>query len=644
MRSLLLTLSFAFALPLSALEGGEPLSTIPGVAAERFYKSVAFVIVRNVSDKPNKLYTCMGVLISPSFVLTSGHCVTNARSISVRLFSNTSPKRYIQRDATDWVAHKLPKNGDWNTSSSDPTLMDAALILIPRAPEWNEPVELAYEYDAWRDHPARPLYNVSQDTHVMVKGMVDLRALTLNHPYRFGDGRVYKGAIVEPDEEHFPRLGCEGDSGSPIFALDDRKKVFLIGVAHGGSFTFFSVPTADGGVAHCGPFVTYQNVTYDTKSFVARAEAYLLSKNNLPPPASDISEGSAPAKSKEGPPLGSVQNTDRESGKALPRGNTTGAAMLPSPETNNSPTDDSTGPYEACTGRDTNRDTDECKLSLTLQRGNYLDQMMSMAREQMGGPYSFYSGFYDATCPASMESPQQQHVNETSVGDGITPTEISGIYGAAMWFSGNELHRYNLITPTKAYFGKVSLIKKLRLRGGLSPAFRTESGLTIVMMPSAYLEEINIRDNPLKPKMTLKKCGTIGDYIDFMRHYMNIKKSNPYLQQGLRYLNAHDLPGALLNFKKAVDVGPTWRAYYMLAKAQYGNDQYVDAFKSISAALRDAPQSGDNYELRGLINERMAAPDAAIADFRKAIELSPEASTIAGRHLENLISQAGNRR
>lgn len=133
MQWLLLVLSFAFALPLSAMEGGEPLSTIPGVDADRFYKSVVFVIVRNVGDRSDKINICMGVLIAPSFVLTAGHCVYKTRVISVRLFSENSPRRYVQRDATDWVAHKLPKNGDWNTSDADPTLMDAALILTESA-------------------------------------------------------------------------------------------------------------------------------------------------------------------------------------------------------------------------------------------------------------------------------------------------------------------------------------------------------------------------------------------------------------------------------------------------------------------------------------------------------------------------------
>lgn len=87
---------------------------------------------------------------------------------------------------------------------------------------------------------------------------------------------MYKGSIVQPDEEHFPRLSCGGDSGSPVFTLDDSKKLYVIGLAHGGSFSFFSVPAAAGGVTHCGPFITYQNVTYDTKSFVAKAETYLL--------------------------------------------------------------------------------------------------------------------------------------------------------------------------------------------------------------------------------------------------------------------------------------------------------------------------------------------------------------------------------
>ena len=64
----------------------------------------------------------------------------------------------------------------------------------------------------------------------------------------------------------------------------------------------------------------------------------------------------------------------------------------------------------------------------------------------------------------------------------------------------------------------------------------------------------------------------------------------------------------------------------------------------LDEAVHGAPSSGENYELRGLINERMAATEAAIADFRKAIELNPEVSGLAARHLENLISQAANRR
>ena len=66
--------------------------------------------------------------------------------------------------------------------------------------------------------------------------------------------------------------------------------------------------------------------------------------------------------------------------------------------------------------------------------------------------------------------------------------------------------------------------------------------------------------------------------------------------------------------------------------------QYVEAFGSVNASLQGAPSAAQVYELRELINEQIAAPVAAIADFRKTIELGSSISSTAKQHLGKLIA------
>ena len=97
-----------------------------------------------------------------------------------------------------------------------------------------------------------------------------------------------------------------------------------------------------------------------------------------------------------------------------------------------------------------------------------------------------------------------------------------------------------------------------------------------------------------------------------------------YYNRASAYYNKGDYDKALADYSQALTLAPkSWLIYYDRAQVQYvaGNfrDALADATKSAELNANWAPA----LSLRGLIQEKLGAKDAAIADLRRAAALDP---------------------
>ncbi|MES2905941.1 MAG: trypsin-like serine protease [Pseudomonadota bacterium] len=173
-----------------------------------------------------KQLDCSGVLIAPRLVLTAGHCMHGARSVSVHIGGeNIAVENWLVNPS--WSAG-LPANG-WdariNASNSD-NYIDLAVLLLQKAPQNAHAIDLTGSgapaeqsalktYGYARGRMLEPLYKVDSTSASYV------RRLSPTGPFKFfaSGGSAW----------------CQGDSGGPVTRYENgsEKLVGIVGLGLG---------------------------------------------------------------------------------------------------------------------------------------------------------------------------------------------------------------------------------------------------------------------------------------------------------------------------------------------------------------------------------------------------------------------------
>lgn len=264
--------------PAFGMYNGAPANSIPGVSEETLYKSLAVVVV-NQND--GSVMTCMGVLIHRNFVSTAGHCLANAHAIQIHLFSGVNTRNPVNRVGADWLIHSK-WSGKQAASDKDPySYHDVGIVLIRAAPIWNEPIQLASEYDITTDKSPKPLYLVSREIADYQSALPVLRVMELynfvHYSAKSSVSPLYGAWIRQPDDG--AKYGvCHGDSGAPVIVVDGDGTLLLVGNHNTKGGDHFS-KILNGQQIDCSPFEGHYNMTFDL-AFIQEAMNVMKTRNN----------------------------------------------------------------------------------------------------------------------------------------------------------------------------------------------------------------------------------------------------------------------------------------------------------------------------------------------------------------------------
>lgn len=265
--------------PAFAMYNGAPANSIPGVSEEVLYKSLA-VVVTNKND--GSVMTCMGVLIHRNFVSTAGHCLASARAIQVHLFSGVNTRNPVNRIGEDWLVHSK-WSGKQAAADKDPySYHDVGIVLIRAAPLWNEPIQLASDYDVTVDKSPKSLYVISREIEDYSKPLPVLRVMELydfvHYSAQSSVSPLYGGWIRQPNDG--AKYGvCHGDSGAPVIVISGDGTPLLVGNHNAKGDDRFS-KIFNGQRIDCSPFEGHYNMTFDL-AFIQEAMNVMKTRNNI---------------------------------------------------------------------------------------------------------------------------------------------------------------------------------------------------------------------------------------------------------------------------------------------------------------------------------------------------------------------------
>ena len=116
----------------------------------------------------------------------------------------------------------------------------------------------------------------------------------------------------------------------------------------------------------------------------------------------------------------------------------------------------------------------------------------------------------------------------------------------------------------------------------------------------------------------------------------------PYNNLGWAYYNQGKYSQAILEYNKAIAVAPIYaRSYFNRALAYYHQGNYPQAISDFNKALDIDPEHSDTHYNRGLVYYKQGKINQAISDFKKAIEIDPRMLT-AYISLGSLYYKQGN--
>jgi tetratricopeptide (TPR) repeat protein len=118
-------------------------------------------------------------------------------------------------------------------------------------------------------------------------------------------------------------------------------------------------------------------------------------------------------------------------------------------------------------------------------------------------------------------------------------------------------------------------------------------------------------------------AGAITDYDEALRLAPDF--ASAYGNRGTVRAQQGDLDGAIADFKEALRLAPDLAAdlYNNLGQVRAANGDFAGALASLDEAIRIDPTRPEPYANRGWVHDMRGDRDAAVADYRRALELAP---------------------
>lgn len=115
---------------------------------------------------------------------------------------------------------------------------------------------------------------------------------------------------------------------------------------------------------------------------------------------------------------------------------------------------------------------------------------------------------------------------------------------------------------------------------------------------------------------------------DFDRAIVLSPSAAAYFLRGCANLDLGHLDAAIYDLGKTVELDPDFAdAYRRRAHAEYRQQRYLSAVRDCGEYVRRRPDDSEGYYCRAIMLSRAGDQDAAIADYRRAIELSQSPET-----------------
>jgi len=94
------------------------------------------------------------------------------------------------------------------------------------------------------------------------------------------------------------------------------------------------------------------------------------------------------------------------------------------------------------------------------------------------------------------------------------------------------------------------------------------------------------------------------------------------MQQGVQFLNARDIPKAVVSFQGAIEVNPKdVQPYMVLAEIFLRLKSYPDAIKTLERAANTFPDNGFVFYMLSIANQESNNPLPAVLSARRSAEL-----------------------
>ncbi len=120
----------------------------------------------------------------------------------------------------------------------------------------------------------------------------------------------------------------------------------------------------------------------------------------------------------------------------------------------------------------------------------------------------------------------------------------------------------------------------------------------------------------------------LKDYAGSLADYKNSIKNNfehlawAYSGLGVSYYNMNDMPNALFNLNKTIEVDPQYaNAYFYRGLVEYNKKEYSSAEEDYSKSIKYDPNNSTAYFNRGIMRIALKDTSNACTDFNKALEL-----------------------
>jgi tetratricopeptide (TPR) repeat protein len=124
---------------------------------------------------------------------------------------------------------------------------------------------------------------------------------------------------------------------------------------------------------------------------------------------------------------------------------------------------------------------------------------------------------------------------------------------------------------------------------------------------------------------TKETAKAISDFNDQIKLQPNA--SDAYLMRGVAYKDAKDYQHAIADLTEAIRLEPagrlTYLAYFHRGMIYGFESEYATSMNDLSRAIEMQPDHADSYDLRGIANFKLKNYKAAVADLTNAIRLKP---------------------